>query len=154
MRIRFHGAPGTGRRRHWPARLRLGLAGAVLAVVALVGPVPAGSNDRGPTLAAEPLFSHERPRFRSGAELLADCTAEAPERRGRCAGYVMAIADVLGGAGARVDGVEACLDGDESLEELIAAVRRHLEANLARQSIKGDGAAAYALSLYRPCDHA
>ena len=57
------------------------------------------------------------------------------------------------GTGARA-GVEACLDGDESLEELIAAVRRHLEANLARQSIKGDGAAAYALSLYRPCDHA
>ena len=154
MRVYFHGLPGTGRRRPWPARLRLGLAGAVLAALALAGPVPAGSVDRGPVVAADPLFSHERPRFRSGAELLADCTSEVPERRGRCAGYVMAIADVLGGAGARVDGVEACLNGDESLEELIAAVRRHLEENPARRSIKGDGAAAYALSLYRPCDHA
>lgn len=101
--------------------------------------------------AAEPLFAHELPRFRSGAELLADCQAEEPLARGRCAGYVMAIADVLGGAGARIDGVEVCLEGDESLDELVAAVRRHLEGNPARQAIKGDGVVAYALSLYRPC---
>lgn len=101
--------------------------------------------------AAEPFFSHEMPRFRSGAELLADCSAEDPLARGRCAGYVMAIADVLGGALARIDGVEACLEGDESLDELVAAVLRHLEANPGRQAIKGDGAVAYALSLYRPC---
>ena len=154
MRAGFHGLPGRGERGPWLARLRLGFAGVVLAVLTLLGPVAAGLGDRGPTMAADPLFSHEQPRFRSGAELLADCTAGTPERRGRCAGYVMAIADVLGGAGARVDGVEACLNGDESLEELIAAVRRHLEANPARRSIKGDGAAAYALSLYRPCEHA
>ena len=63
----------------------------------------------------------------------------------------MAIADVLGGAGARIDGIQACLTGTESLEELIATVDRHLRENPARQALKGDGAAAYALALYRPC---
>lgn len=105
----------------------------------------------GPGQAAEPFFSHERPWFRSSADLLADCAAEDPLARGRCAGYVMAIADVLGGAGARVDGVEACLEGDESLDDLLEAVLRHLEAHPERQSLKGDGAVAYALSLWRPC---
>lgn len=119
---------------------RLGL------MLALVG---SGQSSLG--LAAEPLFSHELPRFRSGAEILADCVAEEPLARGRCAGYVMAIADVLGGARARIDGVEACLRGDESLDELLAAVREHLAANPGRRAIKGDGAVAYALSLYRPC---
>ena len=105
----------------------------------------------GPARAAEPFFSHEMPRFRTGADLLADCAADDPLARGRCAGYVMAIADVLGGAGARIDGVEACLEGEESLEELVAAVLQHLKQNPGRQAIKGDGAVAYALSLYRPC---
>ncbi len=105
----------------------------------------------GPAQAAEPLFSHELPRFRSGAELLADCSAKDPAALGRCRGYIMAIADVLGGAGARVDGIQACLNGDESLEELVDTVNRHLRENPARQALKGDGAAAYALALYRPC---
>ncbi len=105
----------------------------------------------GPGQAAEPLFSHERPWFRSSADLLADCAAEEPLAQGRCAGYVMAIADVLGGAGARIDGVEACLEGDESLEDVLQAVLSHLQAHPQRQSLKGDGAVAYALSLWRPC---
>ncbi|NIA68210.1 hypothetical protein HBA54_06360 [Pelagibius litoralis] len=128
---------------------RFARLGAICLLVLLsyqVLPSPAG-----PGFAADPLFSHENPRFRSGAELLADCTAEAPEPRGRCAGYVMAIADVLGGAMARIDGVQVCLRGNESLGELVAAVRDHLLENPARQAIKGDGAVAYALSLYRPC---
>jgi len=31
-------------------------------------------------------------------------------------------------------------------------VRGHLEADPARGSLKGDGAVAYALSIYRPCE--
>ncbi|HMA15923.1 MAG: Rap1a/Tai family immunity protein [Bacteroidota bacterium] len=101
--------------------------------------------------AADPLFAHERPRYRSGEELLADCRSPEPAARGRCAGYVMAVADMLGGAAAQVDGLQACLDGDESLEELLGVVERHLEADPARAALKGDGIVAYALSLYRPC---
>lgn len=101
--------------------------------------------------AADPLFAHERPRYRSGGELLEDCRSDAPAAQGRCAGYVMAVADMLGGAGARIDGLQACLTGEETLDELLEVVRRHLEANPARAVLKGDGAVAYALSIYRPC---
>ncbi len=126
---------------------RAGLSASLAFALALVS----ASFSGGAARAAEPLFSHELPRFRSGAELLADCSAKDPAARGRCHGYIMAIADVLGGAGARVDGIQACLKGDESLEELVATVDRHLQENPARQALKGDGAAAYALALYRPC---
>jgi hypothetical protein len=34
---------------------------------------------------------------------------------------------------------------------LLGVVLAHLEANPARASLKGDGAVAYALSIYRPC---
>ncbi len=98
------------------------------------------------------IFAHEQPRYRSGAQLLDDCRSEEPQAQGRCAGYVMAVADMLGGASARIDGLEACLEGDESLAELLGVVRAHLEGNPARGSLKGDGAVAYALSLYRPCE--
>ncbi|GAB4360049.1 MAG: hypothetical protein Kow00114_13370 [Kiloniellaceae bacterium] len=101
--------------------------------------------------AADPLFAHERPRYRSGGELLDDCRSDVPAAQGRCAGYVMAVADMLGGAGARIDGLEACLTGEETLDELLGVVRRHLEANPARGVLKGDGVVAYALSIYRPC---
>jgi hypothetical protein len=101
--------------------------------------------------AADPLFAHEQPRYRSGAELLEDCKSTEPVAQARCAGYVMAVADMLGGASARIDGLQACLKGNESLEELMEVVRRHLEANPARAVLKGDGVVAYALSIYRPC---
>ena len=104
-----------------------------------------------PTGAADPLFAHEQPRYRSGAELLEDCNSAEPVDQARCAGYVMAVADMLGGASARIDGLQACLKGNETLEELLEVVRRHLEANPARAVLKGDGAVAYALSIYRPC---
>jgi hypothetical protein len=104
-----------------------------------------------PAGAADPLFAHEQPRYRNGAELLEDCKSIEPVAQARCAGYVMAVADMLGGASARIDGLQACLKGNESLEELMEVVRRHLEANPARAVLKGDGAVAYALSIYRPC---
>jgi len=102
-------------------------------------------------LAADPLFAHEEPRYRSAAELLEDCRSEDPVPQGRCAGYVMAVADMLGGASAQIDGIQACLRGDETLAELLGVVRRHLEGDPARAALKGDGAVAYALSIYRPC---
>jgi hypothetical protein len=123
--------------RSWPAGL--------LILAALQGGTAA------PAPAADPLFAHELPRYRSGAELLEDCGSEEPAAQGRCAGYVMAVADMLGGATAKVDGLQACLRGDETLADLLGVVRRHLEANPARAVLKGDGAVAYALSLYRPC---
>ncbi len=104
-----------------------------------------------PAVAADPLFAHEQPRYRSGAELLEDCTSAQPVAQARCAGYVMAVADMLGGAAARIDGLQACLKGDETLADLLGVVRGHLERNPARGSLKGDGAVAYALSIYRPC---
>jgi len=115
----------------------------VMALPAAVAGPPAG--------AAEPFFAHEEPRFRNGAELLEDCNSGDPLAQASCAGYVMAVADMLGGASATIDGIEACLRGDEPLNELVAVVKRHLEGNPARASIKGDGAVAYALSIYRPC---
>jgi hypothetical protein len=118
---------------------------AMAVLLALGAAVPAAA------LAADPLFAHEMPRYRSGAELLDDCGSAHPVDRARCAGYVMAVADMLGGASARIDGIEACLTGGETLAELIDVVRRHLEANPARGNLKGDGAVAYALSIYRPC---
>lgn len=104
-----------------------------------------------PARAADALFAHEQPRYRSGAELLEDCKSAEPVAQARCAGYVMAVADMLGGASARIDGLQACLKGNETLAELLEVVRRHLEANPARAVLKGDGAVAYALSIYRPC---
>lgn len=104
-----------------------------------------------PALAADPLFAHEQPRYRSGAELLEDCNSAEAVAQARCAGYVMAVADMLGGASARIDGIQACLRGDERLADLLEVVRRHLEENPARAVLKGDGAVAYALSIYRPC---
>jgi len=101
--------------------------------------------------AADPLFAHELPRYRSGGDVLDDCRSDEPAAQGRCAGYVMAVADMLGGAGARIDGLEACLTGRETLDELLGVVRDHLEDNPARAVLKGDGAVAYALSIYRPC---
>lgn len=120
-----------------------GLALAGLALLPLAFGTPAG--------AADPLFAHEQPRYRNGAELLEDCNAEDVVAQARCAGYVMAVADMLGGASARIDGLQACLRGDETLADLLDVVRRHLEANPARAVLKGDGAVAYALSIYRPC---
>jgi len=105
----------------------------------------------GPAPAADPLFAHELPRYRSGGQLLEDCRSAEPAAQGRCAGYVMAVADMLGGASARIDGLQACLTGSETLDELLGVVRRHLEDNPARTVLKGDGAVAYALSIYRPC---
>jgi len=101
--------------------------------------------------AADPFFAHEQPRYRSGEQLLADCRSDEPQAQGRCAGYVMAVADMLGGASATIDGLQACLKGDETLPELLGVVRTHLEADPARAVLKGDGAVAYALSIYRPC---
>lgn len=102
-------------------------------------------------MAADPLFAHEEPRYRTAAELLEDCRSDKPTLQGRCAGYVMAVADMLGGASAQVDGIQACLRGDETLADLLDVVRRHLEGDPARAAVKGDGAVAYALSIYRPC---
>ena len=123
-------------------KLRLGMA---LLLAALLGSAAVSVHS------AEPLFAHELPRYRNGAEVLEDCSSAEPVELARCAGYIMAVADMLGGASARIDGLEACLLGTEPLAELIGAVRRHLEANPARASMKGDGAVAYALSVYRPC---
>jgi len=131
VRRRLHSMPAAG-------------AGLLLAGALLAGPAGAGR-------AADPLFAHEQPRYRSGDQLLADCRSEEPQARGRCVGYVMAVADMLGGASARIDGLEACLNGDETLGELLRVVEQHLEANPARASLKGDGVVAYALSIYRPC---
>lgn len=130
----------TSRKRRAPRRW----GGPALAVVLLAGPA---LEARG----ADPLFAHELPRYRSGGELLEDCRSQEPQAQGRCAGYVMAVADMLGGATAHIDGLQACLTGEESLPELLGVVERHLEANPARAFLKGDGAVAYALSLYRPC---
>ena len=126
-------------------RTRLFVPGALALIAALQGAT--GTS----VMAADALFAHEQPRYRSGAELLDECRSSDPVEQARCAGYVMAVADMLGGASARIDGIEACLRGNETLAELIGEVRRHLESNPARANLKGDGAVAYALSIYRPC---
>jgi hypothetical protein len=118
----------------------------IFSLIALGGLLCAGM-----AAAADPFFAHEQPRYRSGDQLLSDCRSEEPQAQGRCAGYVMAVADMLGGASAKIDGLEACFEGNESVAELLGVVLAHLEANPARASLKGDGAVAYALSIYRPC---
>ena len=90
--------------------------------------------------------------FKSGEELLRDCRSETSESRALCRGYIMALNDVLSGFGAVVDGTRACLEGDESVEELIALVTDYLEANPGVRSINADGLVAYALALRYPCD--
>lgn len=119
--------------------------------LAAAGLVLLQGSSAAPAVAADPLFAHEQPRYRNGAELLDDCKSADAVDQARCAGYVMAVADMLGGASARIDGLQACLKGDEKLADLLEVVRRHLETNPARAVLKGDGAVAYALSIYRPC---
>ena len=115
-------------------RTRLFVPGALALIAALQGATTAS------VMAADALFAHEQPRYRSGAELLDDCRSSDPVEQARCAGYVMAVADMLGGASARIDGIEACLRGNETLADLVGVVRRHLESNPARANLKGDGA--------------
>ena len=125
-------------------RRHAGLPAVGIAALLLAAPVaPAGG--------ADPLFAHEMPRYRSGDQLLEDCRSAEPQAYGRCVGYVMAVADMLGGATATIDGLQACLRGDETVGELLDVVERHLESNPARAALKGDGVVAYALSIYRPC---
>ena len=100
---------------------------------------------------AQMLADSDRIIFRTGEDLFADCIASEGHERGLCFGYVMAIADVMAGAGARVDGLRACHEEAESIEQLVGIVTEFLEANPAGRSIKADGLVAYALSLEFPC---
>ena len=100
---------------------------------------------------AQMLADSDRIIFRTGEELFGDCAASESHARGLCFGYVMAIADVMAGAGARVDGLQACHEEAESIEQLVATVTDFLEENPAGRSIKADGLVAYALSLKFPC---
>lgn len=107
----------------------------------------------GLTLCGAPLGAQEEMwrAFKSGEDLLRDCRSETSESRALCRGYIMALNDVLSGFGAVVDGTYACLEGDESVEELVALVTDFLEANPNVRSIKADGLVAYALALRYPC---
>ncbi|MCG8357585.1 MAG: hypothetical protein MI920_18635 [Kiloniellales bacterium] len=89
--------------------------------------------------------------FRTGEDLFGDCAAADDFDRGVCFGYIMAIADALGGPGARIDGLQACVDAPRSSEELVQTVTDFLSDNPGSRSIRADGLAAYALSLEFPC---
>jgi hypothetical protein len=115
----------------------------LLLIAGLVGLAFTGSSLR----AQEQMW----PAFKTGEELLRDCSVDAPEARALCRGYIMAVHDVLSDIGALVDGIEACLSGRESVTSLVTLVVDYLEANPQVRSIKADGLVAYALALEYPC---
>ncbi len=103
-------------------------------------------------LANMPLAGEAWPPYVTGAELAEACASEVPVEQGLCAGYVRAVADVLGGPGAKVDGIIACLPGGETSEELLEPMKDYLAANPLLGNLKADGLVAYVLSLSFPCD--
>ncbi len=94
----------------------------------------------------------DRVSFRTGEDLFRDCAAAEGFERGVCFGYVMGIADALGSIGAKIDGLQACPEGDPSIERLVEIVVAFLAENQASRAIKADGLVAYALSLEYPCE--
>lgn len=103
-------------------------------------------------LANLPLGGETWPPYMSGEQLAAACASDLPAERGLCIGYILGVADILGGPGAVVDGIHACLPGGETMEDLVAKVSEFLEANPQLGSLKADGLVAYVLSLSFPCE--
>ena len=103
-------------------------------------------------LANLPLGGETWPPYMNGEQLAAACASEDPAERGLCIGYILGVADVLGGPGATVDGIHACLPGGETTEQLIEQVTDFLKANPQLGSLKADGLVAYVLSLSFPCE--
>lgn len=104
-----------------------------------------------------PLAGEPWPPFMTGQDLLSVCHSEEPAALGQCQGYILGVTDVLGGAGARVDGVRACLPGQGaseplSTDKLTETVLEFLDKNPQLLGIKADGLVAYALSLDYPCE--
>ncbi len=103
-------------------------------------------------LANMPLAGEAWPPYVTGAELAAACVSEVPMDQGICVGYIRAVADVLGGPGAKVDGIMACLPVGETNDELPDLVKDYLVANPQLGNLKADGLVAYVLSLSFPCE--
>ena len=104
-------------------------------------------------LSAELQFEGETwPPFKTGEGLLEDCKSEDKERLALCRGYIVSIADVLGGSGGRIDGLRSCPDkGWGGAEKIVSIVVKFLDENPELRSIKADGLVSYALSLEFPC---
>lgn len=79
-------------------------------------------------LANMPLAGEAWPPCMTGDDLTAACVREEPAEQGLCIGYIRGVADVLGGPGAKVDGILACLPGGETSEQLVTVVRGYLVA--------------------------
>ncbi|WP_282606863.1 Rap1a/Tai family immunity protein [Pelagibius sp. Alg239-R121] len=103
-------------------------------------------------IANMPLSGETWPPYMTGERLLVACGSEDPAEKGLCIGYILGVADVLGGPGAKVDGIYACLPGGETTEELVELVKDYLAANRQLANLKADGLVAYALSLSFPCE--
>ncbi len=103
-------------------------------------------------LANLPLGGETWPPYMSGEQLATACSSEKPAERGLCIGYILGVADVLGGPGAKVDGIHACLPGGETTDELVDKVLTFLKENPQLGDLKADGLVAYVLSLSFPCE--
>ncbi len=103
-------------------------------------------------LANLPLGGETWPPYMNGEQLLAACSSEEPAERGLCIGYILGVADVLGGPGAKVDGIYACLPGGETAEDLVGLVQDYLSGNPQLGRLKAEGLVAYVLSLSFPCE--
>lgn len=99
-----------------------------------------------------PLGGEAWPPHLTGADLVAACESKELAAQGLCAGYIRGVADVLGGPGARVDGILACLPGGETNEQVVTLVKDYLADNPQLGSLKADGLVAYVLSLSFPCE--
>ncbi len=117
---------------------------ACIAILSLLAVATAAQAQMGPVF--------DRVSFKTGEDLFRDCAVAEGFERGVCFGYVMGIADALGSVGARIDGLQACPEGDPSIERLVEIVVAFLSENRASRAIKADGLVAYALSLEFPCE--
>ena len=65
--------------------------------------------------------------WHSGVELDLQCRSADDARRAACRGYIVAVADVFLGGGARVAGMRACFRGGTSVPRLVETVTGYIE---------------------------
>ena len=88
----------------------------------------------------------------SGVELNLQCQSDDDARQAACRGYIVAVADVFLGGGARVAGVRVCFRGGTSVPQLLETVTGYIERHPELQHFAAVIVVTMALEEAFPCD--